>query len=92
MISQEDAMDKIFSARLDESSIMEMDRAAHHLKITKKKFLENAIHLMAESVEGHETGENWAQTSGAWKRKESPAALIREIREKFKDNFKRRHP
>ena len=84
-------MDKIFSARLDESSITEMDRVAHRLKITKKKFLENAIHLMAESVEGHATGENWAQTSGAWKRKENPVALVREIREKFTANFKRRH-
>jgi hypothetical protein len=84
-------MDKIFSARLDESVLTELEQVTHQHHMTKKKFLEEAIHRLAESMTQPEETDIWAQTSGAWKRKESPAALVKQIRSKVNQSFERRH-
>jgi len=42
-------MDKVMSARLSEEAIAELDRASKKLGMTKKQFLEEAIHLRAET-------------------------------------------
>jgi len=41
-------MDKVLSARLDEKVITELDFAVKKLRMTKKQFLEEAIHLRAK--------------------------------------------
>jgi hypothetical protein len=84
-------MDKIFSARLDESVLLEMDRVVHQQRMTKKKFLEQAIHHMAENLSVPEEKDVWALTCGAWKRKESPATLVKQIRVKMRQNYERHH-
>jgi hypothetical protein len=43
-------MDKIMSARLDEAAPLEMDRVTGKLKISKKRFLEEAIHHHARTL------------------------------------------
>ncbi len=40
-------MDKIFSARLDEMAIDELNRRTRRLGLSKKQFLEEAIRLRA---------------------------------------------
>ena len=42
-------MDKIISARLDESAIDEMERVVRRLGSTKKRFIEEATHLRARA-------------------------------------------
>ncbi len=42
-------MEKIFSARLDEAVLDELDRVTRRLAITKKQFLEEAIRMRASS-------------------------------------------
>ena len=52
-------MDKIFSARLDESVLLEMDRVVTQQRMTKKKFLEQAIRQMAENLSVPEEKDVW---------------------------------
>jgi hypothetical protein len=81
-------LEKIFSARLDEAALDEMERVARRLKMTKRKFLEEAIHLRARQPDG-EGADIWAETLGAWKRKERPEATIRKARGEFRRSFTR---
>ena len=82
-------MDKIFSARLDESVLSEMDRVVTQQRMTKKKFLEQAIHHMAETLSVPEEKDVWALTCGAWKRKESANTIVKQIRAKTRESFER---
>jgi predicted HD phosphohydrolase len=84
-------MDKIFSARLDETVLAEMQNVVYQHHMTKKRFLEEAIHQYASTLKGPEEKDVWAQTCGAWKRKESAAAIVKQIRTKMRKNFRRHH-
>ena len=83
-------MEKIFSARLDEAALDEMERVTRRLKMTKRKFLEEAIHLRAKQL-GGEGGDVWSETIGAWKRNERPETTIRRTRSEFRQTFVRHH-
>ena len=82
-------MDKIFSARLDESVLAEMDHVVHHHHMTKKKFLEEAIHAKAQELEKETEKNIWEETRGAWKRKESPAETVRKAKESFRRAYQK---
>ncbi len=84
-------MDKIFSARLDEMAIDELNRRTRRLGLSKKQFLEEAIRLRA-AQEGTAAGDDvWTETAGAWKRSESAAATFRKARKEFRGAFLRHH-
>jgi hypothetical protein len=83
-------LEKIFSARLDEAALDEMERVTRRLKMTKRRFLEEAIHLRARQL-GVEGSDVWSETLGAWKRRERAETTIRKAREEFRRNFERRH-
>ena len=83
-------MDKIFSARLDEAALDEMERVTRRLKMTKRKFLEEAIHFRAQQL-GEGSQDVWNDTSGVWRRKEPVEKTIRSAREEFRRTFERRH-
>ena len=81
-------MEKIFSARLDEAVLDEMERVTRKLKITKRRFLEEAIHLRARQLsEGSD--DIWSETLGAWKRSERPERTVRRAREEFEKSYGR---
>lgn len=80
-------MERIFSARLDEGALDELERVTRKLKMTKRKFLEEAIHLRARQLEGVEVGDVWSETLGAWKRPENPETTIRRARTAFRRAF-----
>ena len=84
-------MDKVFSARVDEAVLDEMNRVARRLRITKRQFLEEAIRSRAQQLSRDEDADIWAETLGAWNRKESAAALIRTARRRFQRSFERHH-
>jgi hypothetical protein len=84
-------MQKIFSARLEESVLDEMERVTRRLKMTKRRFLEQAIHRQAKELSGEEASDVWSETLGAWARREKPATTIRRAREAFRGNFERRN-
>jgi hypothetical protein len=80
-------MQKVFSARLDESVLDEMERVTRTLKITKRRFLEEAIHRQAMELAGKEGRDVWAETLGAWSRRERPETTIRRARAAFQERF-----
>jgi hypothetical protein len=83
-------MEKIFSARLDEAALDEMERITRKLGITKRQFLEEAIHLRAGQG-GEPRSDVWAETLGAWSRAEAPATTVRAARTAFRRVFERHH-
>lgn len=82
-------MQKIFSARLDEAAIDEMDRVTRKLGISKRQFLEEAIQLRAAGLSREEHGDVWSDTLGAWQRREDGATTIRRARRVFQRSFER---
>ncbi len=84
-------MEKIFSARLDEAALDEMERVTRRLKMTKRKFLEQAIYLCARQLGQSDSEDIWSETLGAWKRNEKPETTVRKARGEFRRNFARRH-
>jgi hypothetical protein len=84
-------MDKVFSARVDEAVLDEMNRVTRKLRITKRKFLEEAIRSRAQQLSREDDADIWAETLGAWKRKESATTLIRTARRRFQRSFERHH-
>ena len=83
-------MDKVFSTRLDEAAIDEMERITRRLGMTKKKFMEDAIQLQAQRL-GEGSGPYiWAETAGAWTRREAPEATVRIVKKAFRRTFARR--
>ncbi len=67
-----------------------MERVTRRLKMTKRRFLEEAIHLRAEQLGGGDNDIS-SETLGAWKRSERPEKTIRNAREEFRRNFARHH-
>jgi hypothetical protein len=82
-------MDKIISARLDESAVVEMERMTRRLGMTKKRFLEEAIHGHAQRLAASPATDIWSETSGSWKRREAAATTVKKAREAFSAAYKR---
>jgi hypothetical protein len=84
-------VDKIFSTRLDEATLDELNRVARRLGITNRKFIEEAIRLRAKQSGTASDSDVWAETLGAWRRREGAPALIRRARAEFRRSFQRYH-
>ena len=80
-------MDKIFSTRLDETILEELNRVTRRLGITKRRFLEEAIRLRAEQLGAADDSDVWTETLGIWRRRESAPAIIRRARAEFRRSF-----
>lgn len=84
-------MQRIFSTRLDEAVLDELNRVTRRAGVSKKQFLEEAIRLHARQLAGDGDADVWAETLGAWKRRERPRATVRVARDAFRRSFERRH-
>jgi hypothetical protein len=84
-------MQKVFSARLDESVLNEMERATRERRMTKRRFLEEAIRLRAAQLRGEDDRDVWAETLGAWQRNERPETSVRAARRAFQRSITRHH-
>ncbi len=84
-------MDKVFSIRLDEIVVGELNRVSKRLGITKKRFLEEAIRRQVSFVAKNKSVDIWEETCGAWKRQESPSITIRKARQAFEASVLRHH-
>jgi hypothetical protein len=82
-------MDKVFSTRLDETIVDELTRMSRRLGISKKRLLEEAIRLRAGRAGAG--ADVWAETCGAWQRRETPAGTIRKTRRAFEAGMQRHH-
>ena len=82
-------MDKIFSARLDESIVRRISRLAQKLHTTKKAVIEAAILSYAEKSDLEKGADIWEETLGAWKRDESPEETVKQVRQAFRESMRR---
>ena len=81
-------MDKIFSTRISIKVLKVLDELAKQLRVSKKQIIEDAIEKYAE--EKKDKGfDILTETSGCWKREESPGEIAAETRRKFSANFTR---
>lgn len=84
-------MDKVLSARVDESVVSRIGVLARELHTTKKSIIEGAIKLFAEKVEQEHNVDILDLTCGAWDRKESPQSTVRRARKAFSGSMVRHH-
>ncbi len=84
-------MQKIFSARLEEATLNELDRATRKLRMSKRQFLEEAIRLRVDRLAEDDQADVWAETLGAWQRAEPGATTIRRSRRTVQRGFERHH-
>ena len=84
-------MQKIFSARLEEATLEELERATRQLGMSKRQFLEEAIRLRAQALTRAAGDDVWTETLGAWRRPASPRTTIRQARSAFRRSFVRHH-
>ena len=86
-------MVRIFSTRLDETLIERLDQASRELGMSKQRLVEQALrahlHLLV-GVEDDDEDDVLTRTSGAWKRREKPAATVRKTREGFRESLARK--
>jgi hypothetical protein len=84
-------VEKIFSVRLGEAALDELERVSRRLNMTKKKFLEQAIHMCAQQLGQRDSEDIWSETLGAWNRRERAETTIRRSRAAFRRSFQRHH-
>ena len=84
-------MQKIFSARIDEAVLNELERVTRQRGVSKRQFLEDAIRAHATELSEPGDRDIWAATLGAWRRREQPETTIRHARQAFRRTFSRHH-
>ena len=82
-------MDKILSARVDESVVNRIGSLARRLHISKKKIIESAIERYAAQVDKEQDFDVFEHTCGAWHRKGSPGETVVKVRKAFRESMKR---
>ena len=86
-------MQKVFSSRLEEGTINEIERLSRRLGISRRQFIEDAIRRHARELHDEEAPgrDIWSETLGAWNRRENVETTIRRARRSFQRGFLRHH-
>ncbi len=80
-------MDKILSARVDESIVHRIGLLARHLCTSKKRIIEDAIRTYAAQIDEGNRLDPLEQTCGAWRRRESANRIITGARKVFSQSI-----
>lgn len=83
-------MDRILSARIDESVVNMISFLAQQLHVSKKKVIEGAVQMYAQKMKSSGEMSVFQQTSGAWKRKEAIDKTVHEVKRAFGNAMERR--
>ena len=83
-------MDKVLSARVDESVVRCIGMLANQLNTSKKQVIEGAIRMYAEKIAAEQNLDVLDRTFGAWKREDSAAASVSSSRKTFRDAMTKR--
>ena len=84
-------MDKILSARVDESVIQQVGILARELNTSKKTIIETAIRLYSKQTGLEKKIDVFENTCGVWKRSETPQESISIARSAFNKSMGRHH-
>ena len=82
-------MDKVLSARVDESVIKKLNMLSRQLNLTKKAILEGAILLYAEQIAAENKIDILDLTFGSWKRDEAVSDTVNRARKAFQTSMER---
>ena len=82
-------MDRILSARIDETVAERLNGLARQLHVSKKSILENAINLFSKKVDTDAQTDVLDQTFGTWRRRESAEQSVRQARAAFQKSMER---
>jgi hypothetical protein len=82
-------MDKILSARVDETILHKISFLAQQLHVSKKKVIEGAVQMYAQRMESTGDLNVFEQTSGSWKRKETIEQTITHTKSAFRKSMER---
>ena len=82
-------MDKVLSARVDESVLSCIEILAQRLHATKKQIIEGAIKMYAKKIEESENLDILDHTFGSWKRKEPVKRTVTKARDAFRNSMMR---
>lgn len=85
-------MDKILSARIDESVATRIGSLARRLRTSKKRVIENAIKIYAAQVDKEQEFDVFEHTCGAWQMKGTPGEIVGKVRKAFRDSMERHQP
>lgn len=85
-------MDKILSARVDESIVNHIGSLARRLRTSKKKIIETAIEAYATQVDEAQDFDVFEHTCGAWRRKESAQETVDHARKASQRSMQRHQP
>ncbi len=83
-------MDKVFSARLDESVVQRISGLARRLHTSKKQVIEEAVNLLESTLGEGDSASFLDQSFGAWNRDESARETVDAARAAFRESFERR--
>ena len=85
-------MDKVFSTRLDESIICQIDQFVKDKPISKKALIEAALKKYFEENQAASIKKDIIREScGSWKRDEAAEDTWQKSREEFNKSYERRH-
>ena len=84
-------MDKILSARINESILRRIGVLAQELHMTKKAVIEAAIAAYAEKIKADKNIDVLEKTLGAWDRKETPEETLTKAKMEFKKSMMRNY-
>jgi predicted transcriptional regulator len=84
-------MDRVMSARIDDSVFNLIERLARERKLTKKRIIEEAIKDYWGKIHTHKDADFFQDSFGAWKRDEPVDTTIRKSKEAFNQSIKRHH-
>lgn len=82
-------MDKILSARVDESVIKRIGTLSRKLRTTKKSVIEAAVNAYAEQTSHGKGTDPLEATLGAWKRAEPPVETLQRAKTVFRTAMER---
>ncbi len=82
-------MDKVFSARIDESTLALIEVLSRRTGKSKKKILEEAIRDYESKVGEEDRVDILEHTFGAWKRPEAAKETVEKVRSAFSRSFER---
>ena len=82
-------MDKILSARVEESVVSRINSLARRLHTSKKRVIESAIEAYAAGVDKEQGIDVFRETCGAWRRGEAPARTVESARKAFRSSMQR---
>ena len=84
-------MDKVLSARVDESVILQIGLLARELNTSKKAVIESAIRLYCEQAGLEKKVDVFERSCGAWDRSETAQESISTARSAFNRSMSRHH-